>query len=83
MTKDWQAPSREALEKFMTAVQAELGPQAMIAEIEQAMLRHYQQLLSEVMQSLVDKQATFPPEPEQGRVAQRRTCEKPGPSSVG
>ncbi len=74
----------------MAAVQEELGPQPTIAEIEQAipasqgtLLRHYQQLLSEVMQSLVDKQATFPPEPEQDRVAQRRTCEKPGPSSVG
>lgn len=67
----------------MAAVQDEVGPQATIAEIEQAMLRHYQQLLSEVMQSLVDKQAIFPPEPEQGPVAQRRTCEEPGSSSVG
>lgn len=71
----------------MAAVQEELGPQPILGkprtEIEQAMLRHYQQLLSEVMQNLVDKQATFPPEPEQDRVAQRWTCEKPGPSSVG
>jgi hypothetical protein len=80
----------------MAAVQDELGAQATIAEIERAMLRrstrtsggpvalhYYQQLLSEVMQSLVDKQGTFPPKPEQSRVAKRRGCEESGPSSVG
>jgi hypothetical protein len=56
----WQQGSREAMERFIEHLQDELGPEASIAEIEQAMLRHYQELLSEVMQNLVENQE-FPP----------------------
>lgn len=57
----WPEEAREAMERFIVHLKAELGDQATIAEIEQAVLDHYQALLSEVVQALVDAQGTFPP----------------------
>lgn len=57
----WQGQSREAMERFIEALQEELGSEATIADIEGAMVRHYQALLSDVMQALVKNQRSFPP----------------------
>jgi|GEM_PF-6448355 len=49
------------MEKFIDHLKEELGEGATIADIEQAVLDHYQALLSEVVQALVNDQGTFPP----------------------
>jgi hypothetical protein len=36
----WQGQSREAMEQFIETLQEELGPEATLADIEQAMMRH-------------------------------------------
>lgn len=49
------------MERFIVHLKAELGEGATIAAIEQAVLNHYQALLSEVVQALVNDQGIFPP----------------------
>ena len=57
----WPEEARGAMERFIAHLQEELGEGATIAEIEQAVLDHYQALLSDVVQALVNDQGTFPP----------------------
>lgn len=58
---NWPVEAREAMEKFIVHLREELGEGATIADIEQAVLDHYQELLSDVVQALVNDQGTFPP----------------------
>ena len=64
MTEAYEAQRDEELvsiiESFVSEVKAELGERASVSEIEAALLKKQQGLMSKLMQSLVDSQA-FPP----------------------
>lgn len=60
MKEQWETEAYEAMDEFIVAIKEELGEQASLAEIELALLKNQQALLSKTMQALVDDQ-DFPP----------------------
>lgn len=60
MKQGWEAEAYEAMGEFIAAVKEELGAQATLAEIELALLKNQQALMSKTMQALADDQ-DFPP----------------------
>lgn len=70
MKEQWEAEAYEAMDEFIAAIKEELGEQATVtrggpttklAEIELALLRNQQALMSKTMQALADDQ-DFPPD---------------------
>ena len=56
----WKEEARKSFESYLSALERDLGAESSIAEIEQAMLEHHLSMMSETMQSLIERQA-FPP----------------------
>ena len=61
MEKAWQDKAGEAFGKYLAAIERDTGEESSIAEIEEAMLKHYGEMMSETMQTLVNAKVS-PPE---------------------
>lgn len=62
MKKDeWKDKAGAAFGKYLAAIERDTGEESSIAEIEQAMLKHYGEMMSETMQALANAKAS-PPE---------------------
>lgn len=59
--EDWKERASGAFKKYLDALERDLPPGADIVDIEEAMLKHYREMMSETFQALTDHQATFPP----------------------
>ncbi len=59
-SENWKARSKAAYARYLDAVEADLGSGAGVAEIETAMLKHYQEMMSETLQALADSQGLSP-----------------------
>lgn len=59
-SQDWKEKATEAFGKYLDAVEDDLAEDAGVAEIETAMLAHYQEMMSETMQALADSQGLSP-----------------------
>lgn len=59
--EDWKQKAHEAFDKYLDALETDLAPESSVAEIERSMLAHYQEMMSETMQLLVERQELFPP----------------------
>lgn len=58
--QNWKETATEALGKYLAAVEGDLPEDAGVVEIEAAMLKHYQEMMSETMQALADSQGLSP-----------------------
>ena len=58
--QNWKEKATEAFSRYLAAVEGDLNDRAGVVEIEAAMLAHYQAMMSETMQALVDSQGLSP-----------------------
>lgn len=58
--QDWKVKAEAAFKKYLAAVERDLPPEAGVSEVEAVMSEHYQQMMSETLQALVDREP-FPP----------------------
>lgn len=59
----WSESPRQAMERFIAVLERDLPPDATLLQIETAVFEHHRALLSEVMQALANRRASFPPGP--------------------
>jgi hypothetical protein len=59
--QDWKVKAEAAFKKYLAAVERDLPPEAGVSEFEAVMSKHYQQMMSETLQALVDREP-FPPD---------------------
>jgi hypothetical protein len=59
--EEWKEQAMAAYSKYLDALERDLPPQSTIAEIEEAMLKHYRKMMSETMQILANRQELSPP----------------------
>ena len=59
--QDWKERAKEAFGRYLEALERDLPEDAGVAEVETAMLAHYQAMMSETMQALADSQRLSPP----------------------
>ena len=57
---DWKERAKEAFGRYLEALERDLPKDAGVAEIETAMLAHYQAMMSETMQALADSRSFSP-----------------------
>jgi hypothetical protein len=61
MVKNWKEQAMAAYGKYLEALERDLPPESTIAEIEEAMFKHYRKMMSETMQLLAERQELPPP----------------------
>jgi hypothetical protein len=59
-SENWKERSKAAYARYLDAVASDLSCNAGVAEIETVMLKHYQAMMTETMQALVDNQGLSP-----------------------
>ncbi|MEM4846920.1 MAG: hypothetical protein QW794_04085 [Thermosphaera sp.] len=60
-TENWKEQALAVYSKYLDALERDLPPESTIAEIEEAMVKHYRKMMSETMQILVNRQELSPP----------------------
>ncbi|MDE0528307.1 MAG: hypothetical protein OXH85_06420 [Truepera sp.] len=57
----WKERAHQAFGRYLEALEQDLPADSSIAEIEQAMLKHYRAMMSETLQLLAQRQELPPP----------------------
>ena len=58
--KEWELKSERVFKRYIAALKRDLLPNWTVADVEQAMEKHYQAFMEDTNQALIDEQ-DFPP----------------------